>query len=189
MKQIKNSLIDKARELKFKSYFGTMITVNEDCYHLWLEDLRIWLHKNHEIEILIARHYSHEKWCEYFSQVIGGGFQPTYGFINYQFALEHILEKNLDFILESKKQKDKDKDTFDLLSIGVGDIIELSYFYQNIIFKVVEANVRNHSVDYYLHTVVGSEQFMKEPLLIGVRFNSEEFKLQPNEFKYIRHIK
>lgn len=54
MTNIKNELIEKAFKLNFKSYFGLMLAVNSECYHLWLADLQKWLRDNYNIDIVIS---------------------------------------------------------------------------------------------------------------------------------------
>jgi len=54
--KIKNELIGKAYDLNFKSYFGLMISLNENCYHLWMCDLQKWLREVHNLDV-IPNHY------------------------------------------------------------------------------------------------------------------------------------
>lgn len=114
MKIIKNDLIDKTKELAFKSYFGLMTGINEECYHLWLEDLKKWLRDKHNIHLDIWYNNLTEKYrlvTIYHNNTEYGFDEENEG--NY----EKILEISLEKAILLKTTKEQVKSTFDLVSI------------------------------------------------------------------------
>lgn len=88
---VTNKLIKTAFDKEFVSYFGKMVSVKIECYHLWLADLQNWFRENHKIHVTVTS-ISQESW-QYHITKIGDSLGKHYeeDFYSYEDALENGL--------------------------------------------------------------------------------------------------